>query len=147
MVFQCIQSLSCRGSRCAPTVLLPFHGGNTGSIPVGRASDFNHLALATKTIFNKCSISGVSTTDRKFTPPHPLAPDREWRRFTRRELKTPGSRAGILRWLVGKAGRLIALVGGEIHHTGSGEINVQVGRVSVRTQRICGSCGKRKRSG
>jgi hypothetical protein len=35
----------------------PFHGGNTGSIPVGRASDFNGLAGASKSIFNKCSIS------------------------------------------------------------------------------------------
>jgi hypothetical protein len=28
-----------------------FHGGNTGSIPVGRASDFNHLAALAKPTF------------------------------------------------------------------------------------------------
>ena len=27
--------------------MAPFHGGNTGSIPVGRASDFNNLSLLT----------------------------------------------------------------------------------------------------
>jgi hypothetical protein len=29
------------------TAILPFHGGNTGSIPVGRANDFNNLSLFT----------------------------------------------------------------------------------------------------
>jgi hypothetical protein len=35
----------------------PFHGGNTGSIPTGRASKINGFAKSRNFIFNKLSIS------------------------------------------------------------------------------------------
>jgi len=37
----------------------PFHGGNTGSIPAGRASKINGFAKSRNFIFNKLSISGA----------------------------------------------------------------------------------------
>jgi hypothetical protein len=51
MIYRCFRGFFQR-LWTAMNAACPFHGGNTGSIPVGRASDFNHLA-APRSPFNR----------------------------------------------------------------------------------------------
>ena len=43
---------------CGFVVVSPFHGGNTGSSPVGRANDFNDLASQPSSVSNGWPING-----------------------------------------------------------------------------------------